>query len=96
MIRFKLKRGNRDVITGQVYQPKVLYFIAKTYELKLIRYGGGIVSTGRNTPHTSNMAGQQNESSDLMLNLPDNNALYCDKSSDNNEYDVSPIKTVLS
>ena len=38
-----------------------------------------------------NMAGQQNESSDLILNLPDNNALYCDKSSDNNEYDVSSV-----
>ena len=41
------------------------------------------------------MAGQQNESSDLILNLPDNNALYCDKSSDNNEYDVSSIKNYL-
>ena len=41
------------------------------------------------------MAGQQNESSDLILNLPDNNALYSDKSSDNNEYDVSSIKNCL-
>ena len=43
----------------------------------------------------SNMAGQQNESSDLILNSLDNNALYCDKSSDNNEYDVSSIKNYL-
>ena len=41
------------------------------------------------------MAGQQNESSDLILNLRDNNALYCDKSSDNNECDVSSIKNCL-
>ena len=32
---------------------------------------------------------------DLILNLPDNNALYCDKSSDNDVYDVSSIKNYL-